>query len=112
MTTHELKAWPELFSGLINGTKTADVRSYSDRAFSVGDVIISREFDPKTGEYSGRIQERKIARVDDLYALTGLKLALLSFENVGAETAAEKRAAKDYGRQQIRERAHRRARRM
>jgi DnaJ-class molecular chaperone len=45
MSTHELKTWPEFFEPLSNGNKTFELR-YNDRAYSVGDELCLREFDP------------------------------------------------------------------
>lgn len=50
--THKLKTWPEYFARISNGDKTFEVRK-NDRDFQTGDVLWLKEFDPKTGTYTG-----------------------------------------------------------
>jgi hypothetical protein len=78
--SHFLKTWPVYFQGLVDGTKTAEVR-INDRDFRVGDELVLYEFDPNAGgPFSGREEFRTISRVDDLSNLTAVsKLVLLSF---------------------------------
>ena len=79
MVDHFLKTWPGFFSGLVDGTKTAEVR-INDRNFQVGDVLVLREYDPRACSYTGRDERRVISRVDDLRPITGaLRWVLLSF---------------------------------
>lgn len=42
---HELKCWPEIFTEVRAGRKTAEIRK-CDRPFSVNDIIILREYCP------------------------------------------------------------------
>ena len=65
MTEHSLKTWPGFFAGLVDGTKTAEVR-FNDRNYQVGDRLVLREYDPRTEEYSGRVEYRTVSQVDDL----------------------------------------------
>lgn len=51
--THELKSWPVFFEQLAGGAKGFEVRK-DDRGFAVGDMLVIREWDPKTQVYSGR----------------------------------------------------------
>jgi hypothetical protein len=51
---HRLKCWPEFYDPIARGLKTHDLRRADDRAFSVGDRILLEEFDPETGDYTGR----------------------------------------------------------
>lgn len=44
-TWHELKTWPEPFHEIVNGRKTHEVRRF-DRDFSVGDILLLREWTP------------------------------------------------------------------
>jgi hypothetical protein len=50
---HELKTWPEFFTPVIEGRKTAEYRK-DDRGFHLGDTIWLREWEPSTEEYTGR----------------------------------------------------------
>ena len=77
MTIHHLKVWPEYFSGLRDGTKTAEVR-WNDRGFKVGDMLHLYEYIPGHGA-TGRWVTRTIGRVDDLAHLTMSGWVLLSF---------------------------------
>jgi len=54
---HELKCWPRFFEAIRIGQKTVEVRREDDRRYLTGDVLRLREWDPKTEEYSGRVQE-------------------------------------------------------
>jgi hypothetical protein len=80
MSEHELKTWPGFFAGLTDGTKTAEVRR-NDRSYQVGDVLVLREFNAETDEYTGRFEVRTVSRVDDLRLVTGVfGFVLLSFK--------------------------------
>ena len=79
MTIHHLKVWPEFYSGLADGSKTAEVR-WNDRGFKVGDMLHLYEYIPGHGA-TGRWVTRTIGRVDDLAHLTGTdRLAHLTLE--------------------------------
>jgi hypothetical protein len=58
----EKKAWPELFQEVLNGTKNFDLR-LADFSCKPGDILVLREFDPKTQKYTGRALEKKITHV-------------------------------------------------
>lgn len=62
MRTHELKTWPSYFELLASGAKTFEFRN-NDRDFSVGDLLKLREYDPTTGEYSGRMLSKLVTHV-------------------------------------------------
>ncbi len=53
MKQHELKIWPEFFNKVLSGEKTFELRK-DDRAFRAGDVLILKEWNPKTKKYTGR----------------------------------------------------------
>lgn len=53
MLTHRLKCWPEYFQALESGDKKFELRK-NDRPFGVGDKLILQEYNPNTGEYTGR----------------------------------------------------------
>jgi hypothetical protein len=58
--THELKIWPACFSAVEAGIKSFDVRQ-NDRDFQVGDVLLLREYEPESEQYSGRTTTRRIS---------------------------------------------------
>jgi hypothetical protein len=59
MTRHELKTWPQYFAAVRSGKKRFEIRR-NDRDFSVGDILVLREFDPDSDAYTGQIEERQI----------------------------------------------------
>lgn len=50
---HLLKTWPEYFEQIFMGRKTFEVRK-NDRDFNTGDTLILKEWNPQSGEYTGR----------------------------------------------------------
>ncbi|WP_093177717.1 DUF3850 domain-containing protein [Variovorax sp. YR266] len=54
MKAHVLKSWPKFFGPIAAGIRTHELRR-RDRDFHVGDQLELREFDPATGEYTGRV---------------------------------------------------------
>ena len=62
MTTHELKTHPQHFAPVQDGTKRVEVRK-DDLGFAVGDRLTLREWDPVTGEYTGRVCEVHVTNV-------------------------------------------------
>ena len=59
---HELKIRPEYFLPVSEGRKTFEIRR-DDRGFGTGDIVVLREFDPREGEYTGRLIQKKIGYV-------------------------------------------------
>lgn len=55
---HELKTWPAFFEEIASGRKTFEVRQ-DDRGFSVGDILVLREWEPTGEQYTGR-EVRKV----------------------------------------------------
>lgn len=51
---YEVKSWPWFFESMCAGVKTHDMRDKRDRNYKVGDRMLLREFDPRTGAYTGR----------------------------------------------------------
>jgi hypothetical protein len=51
---YEVKSWPAFFAPMIAGVKKHDMRNKRDRAYSVGDTVLLREFDPFGSGYTGR----------------------------------------------------------
>jgi len=58
----EKKAWPEMFEDVKNGKKNFDVR-LADFNCKPNDVLVFREWNPETKEYTGRIIEKKICYI-------------------------------------------------
>ncbi len=58
----EKKVWPEYFEKILSGDKTYELR-LDDFECSPGDVLVLKEWDPETKEYSGRQIEKKVTYV-------------------------------------------------
>jgi len=58
----EKKTWPEYFQKILEGKKTFDFR-LADWECQEGDTLVLNEWDPKTGEYTGRVIEKEITFV-------------------------------------------------
>jgi hypothetical protein len=53
----EKKTWPEFFQAILDGKKTFELR-LADFECKPGDVLVLREWDPKTKSYTGRVIEK------------------------------------------------------
>jgi hypothetical protein len=51
-----------MFGAILDGKKTFDLR-LADFKIEVGDILVLREYDPKTKGYTGRVLEKKITYV-------------------------------------------------
>ena len=51
---YEVKSWPWLFEPMMAKQKMHDMRDMRDRPYKIGDRMLLREFDPRTGKYTGR----------------------------------------------------------
>ncbi len=58
----EKKTWPELFQKILDKDKTFDLR-LADFECNPQDILVLREWDPETKEYTGRILEKKVTYV-------------------------------------------------
>jgi hypothetical protein len=58
----EKKAWPELFQKVLDGEKTFDLR-VNDFDIGEGDILVLKEWDPKTKDYTGRELEKNVGYV-------------------------------------------------
>ncbi|MFH1289775.1 MAG: DUF3850 domain-containing protein, partial [Nanoarchaeota archaeon] len=58
----EKKTWPNLFQKILDGEKTFDAR-LADWECKPGDILVLREWDPKTKQYTGRVLEKKVTFV-------------------------------------------------
>lgn len=62
MATVEKKSWPELFEAVRTRRKKHDYRLGTLRV-KVGDVLLLREWSPKTKRYTGRTLHRTVTYV-------------------------------------------------
>jgi hypothetical protein len=62
---HKVKSWTFLFEALLCGIKKHDVRDMTERDYKVGDIMLLEEFDPSTGEYTGRTALYRITYITD-----------------------------------------------
>jgi hypothetical protein len=67
---HDLKTQPKSFEAVVFGEKKAELRR-NDRDFRVGDILILREWDPETQEYTGRGTQVDLLHVLDAAASFG-----------------------------------------
>ena len=58
----EKRCWPEYFQAILDGKKAYEVR-LNDFEIGEGDVLILREWNPETKEYTGRTIEKKVTYV-------------------------------------------------
>ena len=58
----EKKTWPELFQDVLDGKKNFNLR-LNDFDCEVGDILVFKEYDPNTKEYTGREVEKRIGYV-------------------------------------------------
>lgn len=56
------KIWPEFFGQVLNGTKKFEIR-LADFECNKGDVLVLREWDPKTKKYTGREIKKNVTFV-------------------------------------------------
>ena len=62
MQYHVVKSWPWFFQAMADGKKKHDMRQ-TDRNYQVGDTLSLREFDPRTGKYTGLCLDKKITYI-------------------------------------------------
>jgi ASC-1-like (ASCH) protein len=59
---HDKKVWPEYFQNILAGKKTYELR-LADWDCHEGDLLLLREWDPITEEYTGREIEKIVTHV-------------------------------------------------
>ena len=59
---HEKKTWPDYFQKIWEGKKTYETR-LADWECKEGDILVLREWDPETKDYTGRVLEKKVTFV-------------------------------------------------
>lgn len=67
---HSLKIYPVYFEGIIDGSKLFEIRK-NDRNFQVGDVVLLKEYNPDSKEYTGRKAIRQITYITDYAQQSG-----------------------------------------
>jgi ribosomal protein S17 len=58
----EKKVWPEYFQKILDGEKTFELR-LADFECKKGDILVLREWNPKTKGYTGRTIEKEVTYV-------------------------------------------------
>jgi len=58
----EKKTWPKYFQKILDGEKTFELR-VADFECNLGDILVLREWDPETKEYTGKVIEKEITSV-------------------------------------------------
>ncbi len=58
----EKKVWPEYFEKILSGEKTYEYR-LNDFECNQGDTLVLKEWNPQTGQYTGREVEKKVGFV-------------------------------------------------
>lgn len=69
---HELKTWPLQWDAVNQNTKRVELRK-ADRHFSAGDILVLKEWNPKTEEYTGRECQRRVTHIlrgENLFGLS------------------------------------------
>ncbi len=58
----EKKIWPKFFEKIMDGSKTFELR-LADFECKLGDILLLREWNPETGDYTGRTIEKKVTYI-------------------------------------------------
>ncbi len=59
MSVIKKKTWPDLFNDVKSGKKKIDLR-LADFDIEEGDILVLQEWDPQTGQYTGREIRKKV----------------------------------------------------
>ena len=81
----EKKIWPDAFQNILDSVKTFEVR-LADWECKVGDLLVLREWDPKTKQYTGRAMEKTaayIAKTKDMEYWTQDEVDKYGFQIIG-----------------------------
>lgn len=65
---HVLKCWPQHFAAIVFDQKTFEVR-YNDRGYERGDILILREYNNDTKEYTRRQTRVEVTNVFNEFGL-------------------------------------------
>ncbi len=63
MATIKKKTWPEYFEQIVSGKKKYELR-LNDFEVHEGDYLVLEEWDPETGDYTGRAVKKKVTGVN------------------------------------------------
>lgn len=83
----EKKCWPEFFNKILVGEKNFDLR-LADFECREGDILVLKEWNPKTKSYSGRSIEKEVKYVlktKDLKFWTKEEIEKFGFQVIGFE---------------------------
>ncbi|MBU0998439.1 DUF3850 domain-containing protein [Patescibacteria group bacterium] len=81
----EKKCWPEYFKKILSEDKTFDVR-LADWKCNVGDILVLKEWNPQTKNFTGRSIEKKItyiAKTKDLKFFKKGEIGKYGFQIIG-----------------------------
>lgn len=62
----EKKVWPKYFELIMQGKKSFELRLANFECRN-GDVLVLKEWDPDTGEFTGRVMEKEVTFVTHLH---------------------------------------------
>ena len=58
----EKKCWPDYFQAILEGRKSFELR-LADFECKQGDILVLKEFNPKTKQFTGRLLEKEVVSV-------------------------------------------------
>ena len=58
----EKKIWPKYFQEILDGNKTFELR-LADWKCNKGDILVLKEWNPKTKDYTGRVIEKEVGYI-------------------------------------------------
>jgi len=62
MARIEKKVWPEYFEAILSGDKKFELR-LADWEYNMRDILVLKEWDPETKNYTGRVLEKTVRYV-------------------------------------------------
>lgn len=81
----EKKTTPEFFQDIFDGKKGFEIR-LADWKCQPGDILVLKEWDPKTKEYTGRVMKKEIKyilKTKDLNFFTDEEVERFGFQVIG-----------------------------
>lgn len=83
---HELKIWPAWFDAVRSGLKKWEIRK-NDRGFKEGDILVLKEWNPDTDEYTGSSTLVQVDKVWENLPSLDKELVILDIRRVRLEVA-------------------------